>query len=201
MGDSNYYPDRWKEYLSALRMSGSSPSREWGIFAARYRAAGNFHSINFFKTSSRVAEGYTKAFQLLLSYSAFESACAASGAPPTERPISSSAGIAKNARLELIKAFRKTPESKFPLREALASRRLEAKVDAFFAGQDENLQPIASAIRHLFAHGIWTPHGSKCLTVTARNALDLTAQAILAEGDRILEEELFSRFDRRCSQC
>ncbi len=197
MGDVKYYPDRWKEYVSTLKERGSLPSREWGTFAARYRVAGNYAGVTFFSMSRSVVNGYDRGIQLLLSYSAFESACTASGVDPTERPISSHEGIAKTARMGLIKAFGQTPESAFPLRSALTSRKLASKIDAFFSGQDNSLQPVAAAIRHLFAHGVWTPHGSKMLTVTACNALNLLAQSVLREGDRILDDEVSRICDKK----
>jgi hypothetical protein len=191
MGDSNYYPDRWKEYVSTIKKNGGWPTTEWGTCAARYRVAGNYAGVNFFKMSGPVANGYDRAIQLLLSYSAFESACTATGVKPYDRPIPSDFGVAKSARQGVVKAFGRIPESAFPLRAGLVSEKLVLKVDAFFRGEDNNLQPVSSALRHAFAHGIWTPTGAKNLTATACNALSLLSQSLLREVDRLLEEELF----------
>jgi len=187
MGDANYYPDRWKEYVASLKKEGKEPAQEWAIFAARYRVAGNYCSASFFSLSEKTAKGYSEAIRLLLAYSAFEAACNASGRKPNECPVPSEEGFPKEARILLQKAFNKTPEAEFPLRHALNPERLAGKIDAFLEGKEHNLQPIASALRHLFAHGIWTPHGADALSKTSCDALDVLSQSLLWAADRLFE--------------
>jgi hypothetical protein len=190
MADSQYYPDRWKEYVSTLKRQDQTPAQAWAVMAARYRVAGNFYGANFFQLSENITKGYDRAIQLLLAYSAFEAACSAKGLKPEDRPVESDSGFAKDARGKLIKAFGSLPDADFPLKSCLSNAALAKKVEGFFLQEHTNLQPVAAAMRHLFAHGLWTPHGANALSKSACEAIDLLAQSVLREVDRILEEEL-----------
>jgi hypothetical protein len=186
MRDSQYYPDYWKEYVSALKRQGKGPSQAWGITAARYRVAGNFCGANFLQLSENLTRGYDRAIQLLLAYSAFEAACSARGLKPEERPVDSDSGFAKEAKIKLLKVFGNIADTDFPLKSSLSNGALAKKVEGFFLKEHSNLQPVAAAMRHLFAHGLWTPYGANVLSKSACEAIDLLAQSVLREVDQIL---------------
>ena len=190
MADAQYYPDDWKEYVSALKRQGKEPNQAWGIAASRYRVAGNFCGANFFQLSESITRGYDRAIQLLLAYSAFEAACSARGLKPEDRSVRSDTGFSKDARVKLLKAFGSLPDTDFPLKSSLSNATLTQKVEGFFRKEHSNLQPVAAAMRHLFAHGLWTPHGASVLSKPACEAIDLLAQSVLREVDQMLGEEL-----------
>jgi hypothetical protein len=189
MSDSTY-PKAWKEYISSLKRKGKKPARDWAVFAARYRAASSYTGAHFSCFSDKTAKGYSEGIRLLLTYSAFEAACIASGHKPHDCPVLGDDGLRKKARVLLQKSFKKTPESEFPLRHALRSQKLSERVDAFLEGKDNDLLPIASALRHLFAHGIWTPHGAAALSKTTRDALHLLSQSLLVAADELFESSV-----------
>jgi hypothetical protein len=47
--------------------------------------------------------------------------------------------------------------------------------------------PFAMAIRHLFAHGQWTPTGSNVLTKRAVDALDSLQQGLRLAGQNLFD--------------
>ena len=190
MADGKYYPDYWKEYVNYMKANGRAPSREWAIFAARYRAASAYQGAMFMQLTDKLTVGYSAGMGLLLSYSAFEAACRASMRETYEVEIPGSKGFAVDCRKELIRWFGRFGEEDFPLRGALASSELRKKLDSFFAKETENLLPIASAFRHLFAHGHWTPNGSDTLSKGACSAIEMLAQLLRMKGDDLLCDAL-----------
>jgi len=140
--------------------------------------------------TDKLTAGYSAGVGLLLSYSAFEAACRASMHETYEVEISSSNGFAVDCRKELIRWFGRYGEEDFPLRSALASSELRKKLDAFFVNDTDNLLPIASAFRHLFAHGHWTPYGSDTLSNGACSAIEMLAQLLRIKGDDLLSAAL-----------
>jgi len=190
MADGKYYPDYWKEYVNCLKATGRKPPREWAIFAARYRAASAYQMATFMQLTDKLTAGYSSGMGLLLSYGAFEAACRASMLETYEVEIPGSQGFAVDCRKELIKWFSRFGEEDFPLRGALASSQLRKKLEAFFANEANDLLPIASAFRHLFAHGHWTPNGSETLSEGACSAIDMLAQLLRMKGDDLLSDAL-----------
>jgi hypothetical protein len=107
-----------------------------------------------------------------------------------EVEITGSKGFAVDCRKELIRWFGRYGEDDFPLRGTLASSELGKKIDSFFAKETDNLLPIASAFRHLFAHGHWTPNGSGALSKGACAAIEMLAQLLRMKGDDLLCDAL-----------
>jgi len=193
VADGRDYPDQWVTYTNLVKGGRLNASAEWSRFAARYRAASAFHSLDFMGTLSAASKrGYTAAVRLLMCFSAFEAACLASGKKPFDISLSSDGGIYREARTKLIKAFADVSEAQFPLRGALTNEKLADRVDAFFRGEDPNLEPVARSLRHLFAHGAWTPYGSDTITKTACDAVDLLSQILLHAADDLLNAHLAS---------
>jgi hypothetical protein len=190
MADANYYPDNWKDYVNCLKETGRAPPRNWAIFAARYRAASAYQMAVFMQLSDKLKAGYSVGMGLLLSYSAFEAACRASMCETYQVEIPSSNGFAVECRKKLIMSFGRFGEEDFPLRGALTSSQLRKKLDAFFVNESDDLVPIASAFRHLFAHGHWTPVGTKTLSDSACSAIEMLAQLLRMKGDELLSDEL-----------
>lgn len=194
MADGRDYPDQWVTYSNLVKGGRLNSSGEWSRFAARYRAASAFHSLNFMGSLSALSQrGYASAVRLLLCFSAFEAACLASRKEPFDIVISSDSGMGRETRTKLIKAFGKTDARQLPLRGALTNKKLADRVDAFFRGEDTNLEPVARFLRHLFAHGAWTPYGTGTITKTACEAVDLLSQTLLHAADDLLSAHLIDR--------
>lgn len=187
MGDSTYYPDRWHEYLKFIKNKGQKPDQNWDIFASRYRAAGNFIAADFFHLSERSKRSYSAAIGFLLSFSAFESACVASSLKTHDCLINDGGLIFNNARARLRSSFSKIPEHDFPLRRAISSEVIAGKIDDFLQGKDQDLRPIAAALRNLFANGTYTPTSAGILSEPACEGLDFLGKCLLIKSDKLLE--------------
>ena len=192
MADGKYYPDYWKEYVYCMKADGRTPSREWSIFAERYRTASAYQMAMFVQLADKFTVGYSAGIGLLLSYSAFEAACRASMRDTYEVQIPSSEGFVVDCRKKLIRWFGRLGEEEFPLRGALVSSELRKGLNAFFAKETDNLLPIASALRHLFAHGHWTPNTSVALSKGACSAIEMLAQLLRMKGDDLLFDVLLN---------
>ena len=187
MADNLYYPDCWREYCAECKRVGSKPDRAWAIFASRFRMAGNFGGAVWFKMAQSTARGYDAALRLLLSYAALEAACAASREKIEN--IKLEGEYLAECRRQIRRNFSSFSAEEFDLRGSLTSDRLKRKLDEFFSGQSEDLMPFAAAIRHLFAHGVWTPKGSMALTKSATDGLDW-----ISHGLKLAAQELFVQF-------
>lgn len=183
MADALYYPDFWREYCAECKRAGSKPDRAWAIFASRFRIAGNFGGAVWFKMAQNTVRGYDAALRLLLSYAALEAACVAS----RERieNIKLEGEYLAECRREIRKSFSKFSADEFDLRGSLTSHRLKRKLDEFFSTQSDDLMPFAAAIRHLFAHGVWTPKGSEALTKSATEGLDWISHGLKLEAQKL----------------
>jgi hypothetical protein len=145
-----------------------------------------YRGSTFGGLSREVAAGYSEAIRLLLAYCAFESACSASGERAGDCPIVADSRVAPKMA-DLVRAeYGSVSEASFPLRGALHGKKLVKRLDEFFQGQHSDLQPIAAALRHLFAHGVWTPSGGRAMSKRARRTLALLSEACLFSADGLL---------------
>lgn len=188
MADGKYYPDGWREYCAHCKERGVLPDRAWAIFASRFRIAGNFGGSTWFGMAENTTRGYDAAFRLLLSYGAIEAACAAKGRKLST--IRLEGEYLSKCRRQVRISFRSYSAEEFNLRASLTSTHLKRKLSEFFSGHSDDLMPFASAIRHLFAHGIWTPKGSKALTKGATEALDWISHALKLEAQQLFQDFL-----------
>lgn len=188
MADAYYYPDFWREYCTHCKKSGNKPDREWAIFASRFRMAGNFGGAVWFgRMTQKTSRGYDAALRLILCYGTLESACIAS--KKKIEKIELVGDYLADCRRVVRKSFKSFSSEEFNLRGSLSSPRLKHKLEEFFLEQSDDLMPFAAAIRHLFAHGVWTPKGSLALTKSAAEGLDWISHALKLEA-----QELFGQF-------
>ncbi len=186
MADAKNYPDEWHLYQSLVRSGQINGLPAWGIFAARYRVASDFSGGIFFNLSGKLVEGYNVGIKHLLCYSAFEAACSAAQKKTAQVKIPCEFGFPLKARDQIISIYKKSTSSNFPLRSQISSSDLLKRVDAFLDGSDSNCQPIAVALRHLFAHGVWTPTGGDVLNKKACEAINGLSQTVLIACDDLL---------------
>jgi hypothetical protein len=153
------YPPKWSVYDQYLK---AYPASAFGFvdrtkpnrFAARYRAAKCFKSVEFEYLNRTTVEGYSVLCKTLLTYSAFEYFLQAADIKPdeTDKLLSSNQKARVAARLRVLdrdNAFTK-------LLHTHTRRRTKKALDDHLMGKICNPLEIAAAIRHTFAHGILT---------------------------------------------
>lgn len=180
MADSKYYPDEWKAFCALVNNGKALPSPSLSRFAARYRSAGNFQRAEFFGLSDDLSAGYSAIIKVMLCYSAFEILCEAIALNIREQQIVD-AGCAKALRAE----YSDASSDAFPLKAALTNKTLLQRLDAFLNNASDDILPFATALRHLFAHGFWTPNGGEAVSRRARQTLDALSLALLWKSDQV----------------
>ena len=186
MADDKYYPDEWKEFCALVKSGSVEASPALSRFAARYRAAGNYQRAEFMGMSGDVCDGYSAVIKVMLCYSALEVLCGALGLTLADQVVvTSPAGGYAKCPAQLRAEYGGASSTEFPLRAALTNRRLVNRLDAFIAGTSDDLLPVATALRHLFVHGAWTPSGGETVSKRATRALTDLAQILLWHCDTV----------------
>ena len=144
-----------------------------------------YRDMRFSGVSPSTAAGYSAALKVFLGYSAFEAACGAAGrdhnAVTSVRP-----GLGRALRAVGAGA----DDGEFPLAHTLKSSTLKSKISTTVRGESADVVPIAAAIRHLVAHGVFTVHGGKADTNRAVSALWALGDDMLQLSESILESYL-----------
>jgi hypothetical protein len=143
--------------------------------------------------SGDVCEGYSAVVKVMLCYSAMEVLCGALGLALADQVVvpSPAGGYAK-CPAQLRAEYQGASSSEFPLRAALTNPKLGKRLDAFMAGSSEDVLPVATALRHLFVHGVWTPSGGEVVSKRAAKALTDLAQLLLQHCDTVFAAHVSS---------
>lgn len=192
MADSKYYPDQWREYCRLVAKKTTAEFASWNKFAARYRAASAFQSAEFMQMTEKTSGGYSTGIRLLLSYSAYEYACAAAGVDINSVPVIPASATARKIAKMLGKVFGPETPASTNLTQSIESKRLLARVLASLSGKSHDLQPICAALRHMIAHGQWTPNGTSTITVEGRTLFEALSAQLLRAADSLLEGKVKS---------
>jgi hypothetical protein len=129
-------------------------------FASRYRVAKSFKGVLLEDFSSETTDGYSGLFQLFLSWSTFEQFLMISGLKQNDNDIRELFDKYNAANLcDEIRAFDKgNVFYSFILSKVNNSHKSE--IEKLFADKPLNSSYLASGIRHIFAHGLLTPHAN-----------------------------------------
>lgn len=169
-------PLYWKDYCDARRDGRIIKSvRDFQLadinkFYARYRLARRFEYIGVTGYSAKTIRGYSEAFRLMLFLSAGERLGKVSGGTP-------SSWIHKDENLS--DKYRRIIFSKQTIRSDFVDFGGNKKnAIKFLDGSNHNVMIAAVAIRNMFAHGTFTPHGASSISNTAASTLYSTSQII-----------------------
>jgi hypothetical protein len=135
------------------------------------------------------ARGYSAALAVFLAYSALEACLTGMGRQAPKDPGLINPDLASNLRIALGR--------RFELAEELHSN-LSAKVGRLMNADDEADWPdsqdvliMARAIRHLVAHGVFTPWGGRTVTTKAASALHDLADAVLEYSSQLFSDHVW----------
>lgn len=176
------YPPHWTDFSGTFRKSnpgGETGLTHWARYASRYRAASGYRGMKFSGIGEASVRGYSAAFGVFLAYSAFEAGLTALNRK-TERFPLPNPQIAQRLRAALGDRFELGVDllKKLPQR---VSTFLGADADSV-ALDSQDIMLFAMAIRHLVAHGIFTPTPGGALTAKATRALWELSDAVLAHS-------------------
>ncbi len=175
------YPHYWGEFQRSRLSRGGELSRQqlarWARFASRYKVASAYRGIRFSGMSAASARGYSAAFGVFLAYSALEACWTAMGSIVQKAPGIIGGELASRLRATLGGSFPLDVELSAPLRRRVAIFMGGDAVSHWLASQ--NVLVMAQAVRHLVAHGVFTPSGARAVTAKAARALQDLADVVL----------------------
>lgn len=164
MNEKNY-PSSWisyDSYISAFGFDGYEFPCEIGDvnrFGARFRVAVSFKEIVLEGYGSETADGYSALCKVFLAWSAFEAFMKVfdidqKSAETVINSYSATTVVSKIRTLDENDSFYKFIYER-------VNKTHQKQLDEYFTSNPCNALYLASAIRHLFAHGPLTPNASK----------------------------------------
>lgn len=126
------------------------------------------------RASEKLIRGYTTGLRLLLCYSAAESLGEAIGEKVTTWVITDESLLFPLRRLA-------TP---LPDRSDVLHKHVREQVTAFVSQEHDNIRVIATALRHLMAHGHFTPTGAGAMTKAGSDAIENLSTHLITETER-----------------
>jgi len=141
----------WREFLRKTKNNQSPKFDKFSRANARYQLAIGAKALDIEGLSASTTDAYSAALRITLAYSALEALEVAIGA---KNQI-----IVTNA--EIANVFRDEKESKLrggilEIAKTSQHTNLYSNVQAFFAGNCDDLRPIIYTIRNLMCHGTFT---------------------------------------------
>jgi hypothetical protein len=144
------------------------------IAHARLRVAKRFAGVRIDKASPSLVRGYSVGVRLLLSYSAAETMGRAIGPSVKQWAIAD-----ESIRLQMQRTGSQLRNWDFVL-----DKKTRDKVDGFVRGEHDNVCVIATALRHLMAHGHFAPAGKLAMTAAATKAVETLCEHLLAATEQ-----------------
>lgn len=157
-------------------------------FCSRYRVAKSFKEISLDYYSPDTAGGYSALFRIFLTWSAFEQfldicGLTIDGVEPLLTPYNPEAIEAKIRSIPGYDTF-----LRFVL-DWLERAKHRSQVESFLSNKPCNLLYIPAGIRHIFAHGILTPHSGSGNTVPPQQISTVLCEFLF----RVMDGEFLSR--------
>jgi hypothetical protein len=132
------------------------------IAHARLRVAKQFAGVRIHKASPALVRGYSVGVRLLLCYSAAETMGRAIG-PSVKQWL-----IADESILPPLRRI----GSQLRNWDFVLDKKTRDRVDEFVRGEHDNACIMATALRHLMAHGHFAPAGQLSMTAAATKAVE-----------------------------
>lgn len=141
---------------------------------ARHRVAKRFRGLRIHDASDALLRGYSVGIRTFLCYSAAEAMGAAIGKHVSRWTIRDE---------DIVPVLRRIAE---PLRDRTDVLKGSARSDLikFVDRENDNVRVVATAFRHLVAHGDFTPTGTGIMTVAGANAVLRLGNLVLTESER-----------------
>jgi hypothetical protein len=145
---------------------------------ARYRVARSFRGIALERFGPTTIDGYTALFRLFLTWTAFEQYYTGLGLTAASRD----AWFAPYLPPDIDARVRKLDPGNrlFNLVVSKTKGDVQRHVDAYRRGAAYGFTYLPAALRHLFAHGILTPHANNADPGLVKELSNLLAEALLS---------------------
>lgn len=158
------YPNNWKNFCSIAPGFGTElfgfvkPIADVNRFAARFRLASSFRSLNLEDYSEATEAGYAALCRVLFVYSAFEAFLEITG--NTQQSIGPDLENSGAATLLTNIRAADSENTFYNFIHERVNQRHKTELQNYFNQDPCNIAYLASAIRHIFAHGWLTPNAA-----------------------------------------
>jgi hypothetical protein len=157
-------PSAWGVHITLT----GKPSPLAAVFGARFRMASAFNGANFPGVAVRTADSYSAVLRCVLAYSTWESLRAATEV---------------SARVDSADLAERSRGTRGFLDYLIGKTDVGVRkgVQRVAEGESDNVRYILAAVRHLHAHGAWTPSSAGFTTKRSIALLnDLAAESLEA---------------------
>lgn len=182
------YPTNWDQYdrnvyyVGAGQFGFVADNGDVNRFAARFRAAACYRGVNLQGYSAATAGGYSALCRVLFTWSAFESFLHICGFDQRTVGPTLDARGALGAIADIRRADPGHVFYRFIYDRVNATHKRE--LDNFFNDDPCNAGYLASAIRHIFAHGWLTPNANQVDPDTVATVCDTLCNFLIGVMDR-----------------
>lgn len=158
---------------------GNTQYQVFGRFASRWSLAANLKSILLEGSDPRTQRGYLAGMRVALSYSALEHLLNHSihrdgkGINKVQIPNPALA----DALRQQLKTYRVKQS------ETVSDPAIRKKLADWESGAEADVLIVARALRHMFAHGSFTPYGVGVITESSRQALQDLSMAVRLDAE------------------
>lgn len=182
------YPKRWSEYtnsvthVSPIDFGFIDSQGDINRFAARFRAANKFKGIVLEGYSADTVDGYSALCQVMFAWSAFETFEKIIGLNRQE--------IGKELEycraIEILNKIRAidTENRFYKFIYDRVNNKHKSELDNYFNEDPCNIAYLASAIRHIFAHGWLSPHANQANPKAVTQICNILSEFLLDFMDR-----------------
>lgn len=190
----NNYPPKWDVFDKHVHIVDPkwfglfTSTGDVNRFAARYRLAKSFRGLKLQGYSSNTAKGYDALLGVLLAYSAFELFREAIGVRQADlaallHKYDAEAWSRRIRAADLDDRFYRFIYERVnqPHRDQL---------DSYFRDDPCNISYLASAIRHIFAHGSLTPNANQAEPTAVLEVCRVLYEAMMTIMNREFEERM-----------
>lgn len=156
-------------------------------FAARFRLASSFNGLSLSGYSQGTINGYCGLIRTLLVWSAYEQYMKIIDIKQMEtEKLLIKHKLSQKARA----VIEKTPEEYYLFLYSRVNKYNMQGLQKCFLGKSNNVSYLASAIRHIFAHGVLTPHARGTHPDCVAGICDGVSNILLELMDRDFTEHI-----------
>lgn len=183
MANSVNLPTSFSAFKSKRKSANDGDTRKQLYrFAYRYRLAKSFEGMKASNVGKTLA-GYDAILKVFLAYTAYE----VLNKTAKSLNVKITSASAKSDE-KLVERLRKNDKLKKYIVESNTEYWLKEKIDLTLNGNSNDIAPICSALRHIFAHGELTPSPIGITTKGECKLLFDLADALLTYCDNIFTE-------------
>lgn len=180
-----------KVFPKAMGFTGSAA--DINRLSSRLKVAVSFEGIKLKDTSEKTIIGYNAFFQVILTYSAFENFTQILGYKKVYDPELEQKFLEKQNPVTLLETlYQNDPDWKLiDFLHEKVNDKLKIKLMAIKNKETQNLIPLATAIRHIFAHGHLSANANKINPIKVAKICRAISDSLL----KFMDDEFSEKVD------